>query len=335
MAQNIHIRTFDEAMLGDAADLLATRHRRDRETLSVLPSRFEDAEFTIKALYGVWARPHVIGVAAFQGNIMVGFLIGYHLSGSLSDRTGWIPLAGHAIHPDYAPHLYHELYAALAERWVDYGILAHYVMVSAGDSGTLMQWFGLGFGQQQAYGVRTLTEKDTLPSIPVSIDIRHATSADEKVVEEIADTNVRYQNGSPVFAPTPPEYVDELREGYVELVNDNEEGTLWLAIQNGKVVGYQAYTFVEDDPSNLFIPDQSIELPAAGTIESVRGQGIGRILTQYGFAQAKAGGYRYVVADWRTTNMLASRFWAANDFQPVAYRLERRIDPKISWARLR
>lgn len=326
---------FSDNDVEDASQLLAARHEANRQSLSMLPESFESAETASVAIEAVWKRPHAVGVAAFQNEQLVGFLIGYHLSGSLSDRSGWIPLGGHAVDNAHSPEIYHELYAALAEQWVDLGIFQHHIIVSAGDEAALGKWFRLSFGQQQAHGVRKLSDDDQFPSIRNGLTIRRATPDDAEVVAAIADTNVRYQNGSPIFAPTPPEYLDDLREGYVELLSEPDEGTLWLALQGGAVIGYLALTFVEDDPTNLFIPAKSIELPAAGIIKSVRGQGFGRILTQYCFAQAKADGFDYIVADWRTTNMLASRFWIKNGFVPVAYRLQRQIDPQIGWARLR
>jgi ribosomal protein S18 acetylase RimI-like enzyme len=333
--RDIKLVDFNHELLDAAGRLLAQRHQSDRARLVVLPSAFEDPKNANDAIRAIWGRDTRRGFAAVNDENLVGFLIGYHLSGSFSDRSGWITLAGHAISPEFAPELYHELYAALAEQWVDVGIYNHYVMVAAGDQSTLQKWFSLGFGLQQAYAYRPLSDKDQPPTAPSDIEIRRARPEDADVVASIADTNVRYQNGSPVFAATPPEYDQDVREGYVELINEPAEGTLWLAIQNERVVGYQAYTPIEDDPTDLTIPDNSIALPAAGTIESVRGQGIGRLLTQYCFAQAKVDGYANIVADWRTTNMLASRFWAKNGFIPLAYRLERRIDPNIAWARLR
>jgi hypothetical protein len=49
-------------------------------------------------------------------------------------------------------------------------------------------------------------------------------------------------------------------------------------------------------------------------------------------AQAARAGFRYCETDWRSANLLASRFWPRQGFRPVAYRLARRIDPRIAWA---
>ena len=49
-------------------------------------------------------------------------------------------------------------------------------------------------------------------------------------------------------------------------------------------------------------------------------------------AAAAAAGFHLCIADWRTTNVEAARFWPRLGFQPAAYRLVRKIDPRIAWA---
>jgi ribosomal protein S18 acetylase RimI-like enzyme len=61
--------------------------------------------------------------------------------------------------------------------------------------------------------------------------------------------------------------------------------------------------------------------------------GIGRALTNHGLTYAFEKGYRNCLTDWRSTNLLSSRFWPSQGFRPVAYRLIRRIDPQIAWAK--
>jgi hypothetical protein len=49
--------------------------------------------------------------------------------------------------------------------------------------------------------------------------------------------------------------------------------------------------------------------------------------------QAGEASYAACVVDWFTTNPLSSRFWPRRGFVPFAARLERRIDPRVAWAR--
>ena len=124
-------------------------------------------------------------------------------------------------------------------------------------------------------------------------------------------------------------------ENYREVAAD-EEAIAWLAIEDRDgvetAVGFQIYYEAEPEPDDLYIPESCMELPAAGTLADARNRGIGLALTNAGFAFAKEAGYQYVLADWRTTNLQSSRFWPRRGFQPVVYRLFRRVDERIAWA---
>jgi len=63
-----------------------------------------------------------------------------------------------------------------------------------------------------------------------------------------------------------------------------------------------------------------------------RGGGVGQALTRHGLLWAKEQGHHYCVIDWRTTNLLSSRFWVRMGFVPTNYRLYRHIDERIAWA---
>ena len=133
---------------------------------------------------------------------------------------------------------------------------------------------------------------------------------------------------SPVWGVHLPENDDELREAYGNLVDD-PDATVWLALLDGEPVGFQCFFPGEQAADALLVPEACTVLEVAGTKPQARGRGIGSLLTRYGLAQAYANGSRYCLADWRSANLLASRFWPSQGFQPVAYRLVRRVDPRI------
>jgi GNAT superfamily N-acetyltransferase len=110
---------------------------------------------------------------------------------------------------------------------------------------------------------------------------------------------------------------------------------VWLAERAGRVAGFQLYASTTPSDSDLMTPDGCIELKLGATREDERGCGAGRLLTEHGLAWAAGEGYTTCIADWRVTNLLASRFWPRRDFRPVAYRLHRRIDERIVWANTR
>ena len=204
------------------------------------------------------------------------------------------------------------------------------MLVAAGNRPALDQWFGLGFGKQQAYGIISLADYHPPQTQVAGLTIRQATADDKAIAERIATTNMRYQMGSPTFAVSPPEHFDEVREGYVEALTD--DAIFWLAFVDGEIAGYHIDYPAQADDTDMMQPTNCIEFPAGATLPGRRGQGIGTALTRHALSRAKAAGYDYCLTDWRTTNPLSSRFWPQMGFVPVVYRLTRHIDERIAWA---
>jgi ribosomal protein S18 acetylase RimI-like enzyme len=323
---------FQDDFLSQAAALLAARHRREQAALPELPPRFEDAGVARKAVESAWRRPGASGSAAFDHGRLIGYLLGDVSTDALRGRWAWVRLAGHALGEGVDPDLYGDLYAAAGPLWLANGCFNHYALISAADGAVLAAWAGLGFARDQIYALRPLTDADAGPSFPPEgVTIRRATPDDRAALADLAPLIAHHHSRAPAWVPIPPEGMAELREGYAELVDD-PTWTVWLALQEGEVVSFQAYTPPKGGDDDLLTPEACIELKVAGTREKARGRGIGRVLTRRGLADAQANGYAYCATDWHGPNLLASRFWPRQGFRPVAYRLARRIDPRIAWA---
>lgn len=316
---------FENAHIESAALLVADRYMKHREVFPMLPQEYTMVDHTRTLIRKEFDRPFSMGYAAVENDHVVSFMLGYELQSGLYSRSGWVQLAGHGGSLDHYP----QLYALLADEWVRDGCFAHAVMVPAPDRDMLNLWFDLGFGKEQAYAIRSLEAVQLTDSI--EIDVRRATAADEAIARAISDTVAGYQTGSPVFGPTTRHDLADLADSYAEVMTDDDY-TFWLGIKDGEVIAYHIY---EASNPSLISPEHSVELPSAGTLTTQRGQGIGTQMCQYCFSWAKEQGFDYVVADWRTTNLLASNFWRKVGFEPVAYRLARRIDPNIAWGRIR
>jgi len=331
MSTKTTIIPFNHYHIAGSASLLITRHQSTCLAYPFLSNLTpENAEIIIQAL---WEKPHTIGVVAIQNNSVVGYLLGSETFDDLRGRTAWTYQAGYALADGQSTELYRDMYAELAQVWVAHGVFDHYILALAHDRALVDTWFSLGFGHQQAHGVLSLTNYTATKSITEDIIIRRIQAGDEAILRSLSITTAGYQTQSPVFAPAPPEYLLELQDGYAGLLND-DECTMWLAERDGEVLGFQGYFTVEDDTTALTHPKHCIELGIAGTVGDSRGSGIGTALTQHGLNYMKEQGYTYCITDWRVTNLLSSKFWGSRiGFTPVVYRLERRIDPRISWAK--
>ena len=103
---------------------------------------------------------------------------------------------------------------------------------------------------------------------------------------------------------------------------------VWLACENEQAIGSQGYWPADATDEAIHIPEHCARMSVAGT----RGRGTMQALTRHGLAQARERGYQFCETDWRSTNLLAARFWPRQGFRPTLYRLVRRIDECIAWA---
>jgi GNAT superfamily N-acetyltransferase len=243
-----------------------------------------------------------------------------------------VRLAGCALAPGQSPELARDLYAALAKDWVGAGCFTHITLLPASDPAMLQAWYALSFGIEQVYGLAALPRLDlSFAPPPPSVEIRRAAPADRETLASMYDLIWRTNVASPVWGQHLPERDAELRLAYGDLVED-PQATVWLAFADGEPAGFQCYFPGEPGDEDLLIPPHCTVLEVAGTHPRSRRRGIGSALTRYGLANALASGSQVCLADWRSANLLASRFWPSQGFRPTAYRLARRIDTRIAWA---
>lgn len=315
-----------------AALLLAQRHQRDRLMFPELAARLADPAEAQKAIGAALARKQATGIAALDGERLVAYIIGDAVIDSLAGRSAWVRTAGYAYDPAVGVEVMRDLYAQLGTRWVRAGIFSHFALVLLSDPALVQAWFSLSFGIEQIHALLDLHAFTPTP-LPVKPDLvlRQATGADREHLATMSDVIWRQQVQAPVWAIQPPESINENRNAWASQV-DETEVVAWLAFLNGQVVGSQGYWPPDVVADDVTIPDQSIYMSMAATRAAARGQGIGQRLTQYGLTQAQAKGYRYCITNWRSANLLASRFWPRQGFRPLVYRLVRRIDQRIAWA---
>jgi ribosomal protein S18 acetylase RimI-like enzyme len=329
----ITIVPFQDEHLAAAGAILALRHHRDRLARPELPARFEDAHVACRAVEAAWRRPWTSGVAALEDGRMRGYLIGeLEMTDMARERSASIRWAGHAVDVDADPTLFHELYALAAPAWLEAGCFSHDVTVPAADEAELRAWFSLGFGAEQVWALRPLTDADLTETAGAGdIIIHRAEPADREAFVELSPLIARQYVQAPIWTPIGPEIFADRRENFAEVLVDASM-TIWLACRGDEILGFQLYYPTERRDDALHIPDSCIDLNVGATVEAARGQGIGTLLTHYGLAAARAAGYDWCVADWRTTNLLAARFWPRRGFREVVYRLRRRVDARIAWA---
>jgi GNAT superfamily N-acetyltransferase len=311
-----------------ASVLLASRHSRERLRLPGLPERFGKPEHAAEVIKALLGREGAYGAAAVRGTELLGYMIGTVKSDRVREKHLWIDYAGAAARPGM-PEVYRDLYAVLSLHGVEQGALKHYALVPAGSQETVEAWFMSGFGCEQVHAMQSLSDTDRkTPAVPEGITFRLAAEKDEVAVRQIATLIMEHQLRAPVWAYTPPEDKEILKEGYAGLLKDGT-ARFWLALKGGELLGFQVLLPEEESASDMLTPGSCVSLAVGGTVARARGTGIGRALVQYGMAHASRNGAAWCTADWRATNLEASRFWPKQGFLPAALRLFRQIDGRF------
>jgi len=255
------------------------------------------------------------GAEALREGTRVAHLVGRLGEAPSRGSYAWVGLGDHSLATGEAPELLADVYAAAGAPWVEAGHLTHIVEVPA--EGSLPQlFFELGFGQEQVYAAAPVRAE--APSEPEGAVIRRAGPADIELLLDVAGTIGEHQVGPPVWSGLAAPEREAIRDDWVEFLAD-ETAVILVAERGGTTVGYVAIHPGEDAGV--------AHLPVAGTRPDVRGAGIGVALAEHALHQAHLAGYETVELDWRSTNLLASRFWPRRGFRPTHLRLRRDVQP--------
>lgn len=278
----------------EAARLLADRYERQRAAEPLLP---EVTDFE--------AHVPAEGLVATRGGEAVAYL-----SGDLEGDVARVGFGGHAA---AEPEALRDLFAREAERW---GVTRFAVAVPAHDAALVDVWFRLAFGCQFVWAVREVEDAE-----PVDFggSIRAATRHDTEAIVDFDELLYVHQQAAPSFSELTAPPRDEVR---AEVWAD-DAFLPFVAEREGRVVGLLG--LYRRPEGELRVPVANIDLAFAATRPSARGSGVGLALTAHAMHWANEHGYRSMTTDWRTVNLLSSRFWEHRGFRPQYLRLYRAV----------
>ena len=308
--------------LDGAGRLLAERHRAHRLVEPGLDPRYEAPEAARAEIEELLGSEGASGVAALDGDQLIGFLLGRPREASWGPNV-WVDPAAHAA---VEPELVRDLYAVAAERWVADGLTSHYAVVPATDATLVDAWFRLGFGHQHVHAIRETPPAGAVPDAPPGLELRLASRDDLDALARIDLSLPEHQALSPVFSRLPIPSLEETRAEY-EADFDDPRFTTFVVERDGDVVGSAIACAIEVSSSHtsLALPAGAGFLGFAAVLPEARGCGAGRLLGEAVLTWARETGRAWVVTDWRMTNLLSSRAWPRLGFRPTFYRLFRAI----------
>lgn len=335
----LNVAPFQEEHLDGAALLLAQRHTRDRSLEPALPAAFASPEVTRPLLEQQLREAGASGVAALRDGALVGFLLAtpvlpgprQFVASVFPPRSMAIPYHGHALAQEEDPALTRELYGALAEGWVRRGFFDHFVSVPATASGLRDAWDSLGFGRDSACAIRAVDEPVKGAKRAAPVEVRQVDPEAFEAIKELSRALAEHHVRAPVFAPLLEEPLEHGFEFTRGLLADPANAH-FLAYRDGEAVGM--CTFMGPGfLSPLQTPQGCVYLFQGIVHQEARGMGVGSALLSRSMVWAREQGYAWCALHFATANLSGARFWLGNGFRPIEYRLHRRIDERVAWAR--
>lgn len=293
----LELHPFSEELRDAVAELLAARHARQRAAEPLLP---EIGDFAAHVPAGE-------GAVATRGGEAVAYLI----ASVRADRVE-VGLAGVAASE---PEAVRDLYALLAPTWPP----RHQALVPVSEPGLLEAFFQLAHGVQF-----TLAVRGTEPASPVDFGgaIRPGTPDDLQAVAGFDRILWTAHADSPSFSGLDVE-AEDFEGEWAGLWDDPLFPLHVVAERDGRVIGHAL--LYRRPTGDLRVPENNVDLAHAATLEEARGTGAGLALTAHVLAWAHAHGFRSMTTDWRSVNLLASRFWPRRGWRPTHHRLYRAV----------
>jgi GNAT superfamily N-acetyltransferase len=316
------VRPFEAADLPACGALLARRHRRHRTRHPLLSAGYEDPEAATAELKTAVAAENASGAVALRAGTVVGYLLGAPKTAPLWGPNVWVEAAGLAA---LEAEVSRDLYAVAAQRWVEEGRTAHYVVMPSGEPELVDAWFRLGFGLQHVHGLRPVP--DPPPPASTSVTVRRAERDDVPALAELYRELPIHQGRAPTFGAMRPETMEESVAEWNEYIDDSGYAT-FVAERDGTVIGSAVGCSLDKYAGahvGLAAPDSAAQLGFAAVFPAARGTGAGRALGEAVLAWAASGGFASAVTDWRTTNLLSSRTWPRLGFVESFLRLHRLV----------
>jgi GNAT superfamily N-acetyltransferase len=313
----LDVRPFADDDVEAAGRLLAARHVEHRRHEALLDPSFEDAEAATAEVAAVWATDDASGAVAVRDGQTVGYLLGAPKPDATWGANVWVEAAGVAVQ-DAETAL--DMYAVAADPWVAAGRLAHYVLVPSHDAALIDAFFRLGFGLQHVLAIREPLTGFADPTV------RRAREDDVSVLASLDFVLPAHQGGSPVFSSGPTFTREEALADAAESVADPDLA-MFVVERDGRVVGTAVGCALTKSGAHVgpARPDEAGFLGFAAVLPESRGSGAGRAVGNAVLAWSAEQGYRSVVADWRSANLLASRAWSRLGFRPTFLRLHRLV----------
>lgn len=260
-----------------------------------------------------------LGVVAFEGDQMVGFLCCYspweHAFNSNAIGT-FSPIHAHGAIKKNRSRIYQRMYQVAASKWIKHQITYHSIAHYAHDKETLDAFFTYGFGMRCVDAIRPMTEI-TCESCS-GITFMELAKSDLPVIRDLHQMLSMHMGESPCFMySTKEEYESWLSHA------EKRDSRLFVARDGINPV---AFVEITDEGENFATEFSSIRnICGAFCLPEYRGKGIYQNLLNYCIQILSEEGFAEFGVDFESFNPTAYHFWTKY-FTPYTKSVVRRVD---------
>ncbi|MBP7175548.1 MAG: GNAT family N-acetyltransferase [Thermoclostridium sp.] len=311
----MQIIDFTAEHIETAAHLARFNYEEERGFVPILPPIDRVPDLKPYAQNG-------FGVAAFEGNTMVGFLCSVppfqNAFGSTCATGVYSPMGANGAIGDNRARIYARLYQAAAKKWVRAGASSHAICLYAHDRESQDQFFRYGFGLRCADAIRGVDEIVAPPCEGYSFS--ELTS--DNVLEVLPLENMLDHGymDSPFFMHRTLNNEEEFLKN-VECF----QPVYFVARHEGRIVAFiraevDGETFIQETPGYLHVK-------GAYCMPEYRGKGLNQTLLNMLIQKMKKNRYTLLGVDFESINPSAWGFWLKY-FDAYTHSVVRRVDEK-------
>ena len=264
-----------------------------------------------------------LGVAAFEGGTMIGFLcsvLPFKNAFRSTDATGvFSPMGANGAIGENRAKIYARLYQAAGEKWVRAGASSHAVCLYAHDREVQEQFFRYGFGLRCVDAIRGMDEIIVTPCEGYSF----SELAPKEILEILPLESMLDESyiNSPFF-------MFRAKENEAVFLKKCEyfKSVYFTAKYEGQIV---AFVRAELDGENFICNTPGyLHVKGAYCLPEHRGKGLNQKLLSMLMQKLKTKGYTRLGVDFESLNPTAYGFWLKY-FDAYTHSVVRRIDEKI------
>lgn len=263
------------------------------------------------------------GVAAFEGDKMVGFLCSAgpfeNAFRSTDVRGVFSPMGANGAAAENHGRIYAAMYQAAAKKWVKAGAVSHAICLYEHDEEAKQQLFRYGFGMRCADAIRPMKTMDC--DSCSGYEFLELPKEDHAYVYPLYLALNEHYCSSPFF-------VNRKADSQEEFLDSSERNKVryFAAKTGGELCAYMEVS----EEGETFVASGSFyrHITGAYCIPEHRGIGVYQNLLNFTINTLKAEGYTRLGVDFESINPSGSGFWLKH-FHAYTNSVVRRIDERI------